>query len=135
MAGPLKILVVEDDKSAHREIREKIGREEIELCFACNGLDGLKLFEETRPDLCLFDVLLPKMNGFDLCAAVKKHERGKEVPVFLMSAVYKNLAVQNEAKEKYGADEFFTKPLDYEFLVRKIEGAVPELAAHGGPPE
>lgn len=111
-----KILVVEDDKVIRAVITEGLQDLPFQLVFGLTGLDGLKLFESERPDLVLSDVLLPKMTGFELCQAIRKHPGGQKIPIILMSAVYKTSQVQNEARQKYGANEFLTKPLNLGLL-------------------
>ncbi|MEW6776367.1 MAG: response regulator [Bdellovibrionota bacterium] len=115
-----KILVVEDDRLARAYIQEGLQDLPHQLVFATNGLEGLQLFQQSPPDLILVDVLLPKMSGFDLCQNIRSQPPGQNVPILFMSAVYKSLAVQNEAKVKYGATDFLTKPLNLNLLRERI---------------
>ncbi|MCW5829219.1 MAG: response regulator [Deltaproteobacteria bacterium] len=115
-----KLLVVEDDKLVRSFISEGLQDLPLRIVFATNGLEGLKFFETDRPDLILSDVLLPKMTGFELCQAIRKQADGLKLPIILMSAVYKSSQVQNEARQKYGANDFLTKPLNLGLLRDRI---------------
>jgi CheY-like chemotaxis protein len=66
-----------------------------------NGEDALAKFSQIQPDLVLLDVLLPRMNGWDVCKKLKETEAGRNTPIILMSAVYKNYKMQQDAREKY----------------------------------
>ncbi len=115
-----KVLVVEDDKLVRSFIAEGLQDLPFQINFAMTGLDGLKSFETDKPNLILSDVLLPKMTGFELCQAIRKHPEGAKIPIILMSAVYKTSQVQNEARQKYGANDFLTKPLNLGLLRDRI---------------
>lgn len=120
-----KILVVEDDRLVRSFILEGLQDLPYDLAFATNGVEGLERFHSERPDLVLIDVLLPKMSGFELCENIRKQLSGQDVPIVFMSAVYKSFAVQNEAKSKYGANDFLTKPLNLNLLRERLTSFLP----------
>lgn len=114
-----KILVVEDNPDNREIICEFLAAYHFEIIPAKDGQEGIELFRSSAPDLVISDVLLPKINGRNLCQLVKK-ESSDKTPVILISALYKSYSLQVEAKEKYGADDYMIKPLNLLELVEKI---------------
>lgn len=112
------VLVIEDNQDNRDIILEFLSAFGFDVVSAVDGKEGLETFNAERPDLVLCDVLLPKVNGFGVCQAVKQNDAPK--PVILMSALYKTHALQAEAKEKYGADDYMIKPLNLVALSNKI---------------
>ena len=113
-----KILIIEDNKDNREILLEFLSAYGFDVAGAADGKEGLDNFIIEKPDLVLSDVLLPKVNGFGVCQTIK--ESPDRVPVILMSALYKTHALQSEAKEKYGADEYILKPLNLVNLATTI---------------
>jgi len=113
-----KILVVEDNRDVSEIVSEFLTAYGFRVKTALDGQLGLDLFRSEKPDLVLADVLLPKRNGFQICETIKNSDN--PVPVILMSALYKTYNLQQQAKSKYGADEYMLKPLDLMDLARRI---------------
>lgn len=124
-----RILVVDDDRNIGQILHASFNSKGYETIVSRNGEDALVKFEQVVPDLVLLDVLLPKMNGWEVCRKLKDTELGARTPIILMSAVYKNYKLQQEAKTKYGADDFVEKPFQLSRLLDKVIsllGVVPE---------
>ena len=117
---PKRILVVDDDRNIGQILHASFSSKGYETIVSRNGEDALAKFGEVRPELVLLDVLLPKMNGWEVCRALKDTEDGKRTPIILMSAVYKNYKMQQDAKLKYGADDFLEKPFQLSRLLDKV---------------
>ena len=116
-----RILVVDDDRNIGQILHASFSAKGYETIVSRNGEDAISQFEEVNPDLVLLDVLLPKMNGWDVCKKIKETEHGLKTPVILMSAIYKNYKMQTDAKEKYGADDFVEKPFQLSRLLVTVE--------------
>lgn len=123
-----RILVVDDDRNIGQILHASLATKGYEVFVVRNGEDALGKFASIKPDLVLLDVLLPKMNGWEVCKAIKAKPEGSIVPVVMMSAVYKTPKMQRDAKGKYGADEFVEKPFQLSRLLEIISGfiGVPE---------
>jgi len=106
----VKILLIEDNLDLREIIAEFLTAYGFILVLARDGQEGLDQYAREQPDAVLSDVLLPRINGFQVCDRIKKGDR--PVPVVLMSALYKTYNLQQEAKSKYGADEYLIKPLN-----------------------
>ena len=121
---PKRILVVDDDRNIGQILHASFSSKGYETVVSRNGEDALVKFDEQQPDLVLLDVLLPKMNGWEVCRKIKDTERGAETPVILMSAVYKNYKMQQDAINKYGADNFVEKPFQLSKLLDIVNSLI-----------
>jgi len=133
------ILVVDDDRNIGQILHASFSSKGYETVVSRNGEDAIQKFGESQPDLVLLDVLLPKMNGWEVCKKLKATDLGAKTPIILMSAVYKNYKMQQDAVTKYGADDFVEKPFQLSRLLDKIESLIgksdePKPAAPAGAP-
>jgi len=119
-----RILVVDDDRNIGQILHASFSAKGYETIVSGNGEDALEQFDEVRPDLVLLDVLLPKMNGWEVCKKIKETEYGKSTPIILMSAIYKNFKMQTDSKIKYGADGFLEKPFQLSNLLTTVAGYI-----------
>lgn len=116
-----KILVVEDDPVNGAMLRDYLGAFGYAVTVATSGPAGLTSFEEEKPDLAIVDVLLPRTNGFEVCFEMRRTPHGKKMPVFLMSAIYKDLEhAEGYAKRDLKAQAYFVKPFDLERLLGHV---------------
>lgn len=114
-----KILIVDDEKDLVEIIRlglEPLGYEVFE---AYDGQEGLEKARQLRPDIIILDLMLPKIDGYQVCRMLKFDINYKQIPVILLTAraSKKDIAMGTEA----GADAFITKPFKHEVLKEKIE--------------
>lgn len=110
-----RVLIIEDDKEMSRLLQLDLKRSGYEATTANNGLDGLRLFHESRPDLVVLDIALPQMDGWTVCQRIRELS---EVPILMMTA---HAVSEEEIAEglNLGADEFMLKPLrNIEFHAR-----------------
>ncbi|WP_240373986.1 response regulator transcription factor [Bacillus piscicola] len=110
------ILVVEDDEDIQRLITLYL-QKDYDVITSANGIEALQLVEEHSPHLVILDILLPGMNGFEVCQ--KLREEDKNTPVLCVSA-------KREADDKIcglerGADDYLTKPFDPGELVARVK--------------
>jgi len=103
----LKILLVEDDNFLLNMYADKFRSEGFEVYIADNGVKALKLTKEKLPDVILLDVMLPKMDGFEVLQELKKDASTRNIPVILLT----NLSQKEEVKRGHdlGADDFLIK--------------------------
>jgi len=102
-----KILLVEDDEFLASMYRSKLEIENYEVLMALNGEAGLRMAEEKNPDLILLDIVMPKMNGFEVLKHLKSDKDLKKIPVILLT----NLGQKEDVEKglKLGADEYLIK--------------------------
>ncbi len=115
-----KILIVEDERAIVEILKFNLAREGYETLEALDGETGLQLGLTGDPDLILLDVMLPKMNGFDICA--KLRDAGSTVPIIMLTA-------REEETDKVfgleaGADDYMTKPFSMRELLARVRANI-----------
>ena len=104
-----RILIIDDERGP-REALKMVLREGFEILMADNGLDGLAKARSERPDLIILDVLLPKMNGYEVCRLLKFDRAYRHIPI-VMCTIRSELRHQ-QLGQTVGADAYVTKPFD-----------------------
>ena len=118
------VLIVEDEKNIVDILRFNLQREGYETLEAYDGETGLRLAMEKNPDILLLDVMLPKLNGFDVCRTLR--ERGNNLPVLILTA-------REEEADKVlgleiGADDYITKPFSMRELMARVKANIRRTA-------
>ncbi len=115
-----KVLLIDDEESLHVAIEKLMRASGYEFCGAKDGEEGLALLASEKPDLLLLDVMLPGINGFDLCTRIR--QEGRRIPIIFLSA--KNDIVDKSIGFRAGGDDYVTKPFDPTELVLRIEANI-----------
>ncbi|MDO8527790.1 MAG: response regulator [Deltaproteobacteria bacterium] len=113
-----KILIVDDERDLVDMLQLLLETFGFGVLTAYDGEAGLTLAQKEIPDLILLDVMMPKMNGYEVCRTLKKEEKTKTIPVLMLSA-----KVQENDKfwgMEAGASDYITKPFDAQDLLAKI---------------
>lgn len=115
-----RVLIVEDERAIVEILKFNLQREGYETLEALDGETGLELGRREDPDLILLDVMLPKMNGFDVCAALR--DGGASVPIIMLTA-------REEENDKVfgleaGADDYITKPFSMRELMARVKANI-----------
>lgn len=112
-----EILYVEDDLFLSYVTKDNLELKGYNITFCKDGLEGLEAFNQQQFDLCILDVMLPKMDGFEL--AKKIRETDEQIPILFLSA--KSLKEDRIQGLSIGGDDYITKPFSIEELALKIE--------------
>ena len=115
-----KVMLIDDEENLHIAIKELLATNGYEYCRAVNGEEGLEVLTEEKPDLLLLDVMLPGINGFDLCRKIR--DEGRRIPIIFISA--KNDIVDKSIGFKAGGDDYVTKPFNATELLLRIEANI-----------
>ncbi len=111
----IKILVIEDDPAILRLLQRGLSMEGYQVETAVDGENGLKLFQEYQPDLIVLDLMLPSMDGLEVCQRIRQRSK---VPILILTA---RDAVQNRIEGlDAGADDYLVKPFNLEELLARI---------------
>ncbi len=115
-----RILIVEDEKNIIDILSFNLSREGYDTIEALDGKTGLQLALEQDPDLILLDLMLPEMNGFDVCRSLR--EKGRTTPVIMLTA-------REEETDKVmglelGADDYITKPFSMRELLARVKANI-----------
>ena len=114
-----KILVVEDEENILEAIKYALTKEGYEVHTAVDGEAALQLSQSVNPDLVVLDVMLPKLDGFEVCRIIRKDF---DIPIFILSA--KSEEIDRVVGLEIGADDYITKPFSMRELVVRIRNAM-----------
>jgi CheY-like chemotaxis protein len=117
-----RILIVDDDEQNRSLLRDPLEARDFEIVEAENGEQALQRVAERLPDAILLDVMMPGMDGFEVCRRLKKDPRTAPIPVLIVTAL-------SERKERMvgiaaGANDFLNKPVDLQDLILRVRNAV-----------
>ena len=111
-----KILVVDDDSNIAELLRFYLEKEDYDVMVKSNGKDAVKAFSEFSPDLMLLDIMLPKMDGWQVCREVR---RFSSKPIIMLSA--KGETVDKVLGLELGADDYISKPFEIKEVLARIK--------------
>lgn len=116
-----KILVIDDNRTNLRLIKLVLIKDiqDCQVYFAQSGKEGIQVAIEELPEVILLDILMPGMNGFEVCKALKTYEQTKHIPILLVSALGNNTEDRVRGLNM-GADAFLTKPFDRAELLSQV---------------
>jgi class 3 adenylate cyclase len=115
---PYRILAVDDAEENVAILEARLQANHYETISAFNGLEALKKVEEETPDLVLLDVMMPKMDGFEVCQRIKANEETQMIPVIMVTA---KTDVEDIARGfEVGADDYLTKPYQQMELLARV---------------
>jgi len=123
-----RILVVEDDASILRGLRDALVHESFEVLTAANGEQGYLLIIRERPDIVILDVMLPKMNGFELCRKVRAE--GRMVPILILTA--RGEEADRVKGLDLGADDYLSKPFSLPELIARVRALLRRIPQPAG---
>lgn len=131
-----RILIVEDEAPLAETIAYNLSEEGYKVCIAADGVAALRLFEQETPDLVLLDIMLPGIDGLEVCRLLR---RNSGVPILMLTA--KSREIDKVVGLEVGADDYITKPFGMLELIarirtalrRSMQGVQPAntLSAHG----
>lgn len=112
-----RILLVEDDQNFGDVLRSYLDMHDFDVTLATDGVEGLESYKKGQYDLCIFDVMMPKKDGFTLAKEIR--EKDADMPIiFLTAKAMKDDVLQGF---KIGADDYITKPFNSEELLYRIQ--------------
>jgi two-component system alkaline phosphatase synthesis response regulator PhoP len=117
-----RVLVVEDEQDVADMIRYNISREGYDVAVAKTGVDAIERARELRPDVVLLDIMIPQLNGWEVCRRLKQESRTRAIPVIMVTG-----RVEEGDKIlgfEMGADDYITKPFSPRELLARIRAVV-----------
>jgi len=119
-----KILVIDDETELLKALTIRLKTSGYEVITAQDGQEGLEKAKSSNPDLIVLDILMPKMDGYEVCRLLKFDEKYKSIPVIMLTA--KAQDIDKAMGKKVGADDYITKPFETQDLVDKIKKYIGE---------
>jgi DNA-binding response OmpR family regulator len=122
---PTKILVVEDSRTQAEYLRHILETEGYRVTLADNGIEALEQTALDRPSMILSDIVMPEMDGYELCRRIKQDKKTAAIPVILVSQLFDPVDVIRGLES--GADDFIIKPYDPGYIRSRIAGVLEVL--------
>jgi len=113
-----QVLVVDDERDVADLIALALASDDLEVRTAFDGLSAMDAVVESHPDLILLDVMMPVMDGFEVCRRVKGNPKTRDVPVVFFTGADADYALARFAET--GADDYITKPIDSLALEERV---------------
>jgi len=117
-----KILIADDNENIREALTYLLEDEGYTLWLAKDGADTLKKVREVSPDILLLDVMMPEINGYDVCRAIKNDPDLKKIYVIMLTA--KGQVAEQERGKEAGADEYIVKPFSPIDILTKIKNVL-----------
>ena len=112
------ILIVEDSNVQNKMLQCLFAAKGFIVEYATNGIEALGILHKARPDVILLDLMMPEMDGFELCERLKESEQSKETPIIILSSLKKD--DHGEKLISMGASDFVEKPFNPADLVERV---------------
>ena len=116
---PSTILVIDDEADLRELVRYNLEKEGFDVIVAADGASGLEIALRHRPDLVVLDLMMPVMDGLEVCKRLRSDDRGKRIPLLILTA--KATEVDRILGLELGADDYVTKPFSPRELVARVK--------------
>ena len=116
-----KILVVDDDKAVTTLLERLLSAQGYDVLVASDGLDGMVQVRKHVPDLIILDVMMPEINGYDVCSNLKFDERFKQIPIIVLTSREQELDARIG---KLMGISYLHKPIDSKILIERIQSVL-----------
>lgn len=117
MKGKKEILVVDDEPHIVNLVKLTLGDEYI-IHEAYSGLEALRILADVTPDLIILDLMMPTMDGYQVCSEIRNNPRTKDIPVMILSA--KGQIIDKFKSINVGADDYVVKPFEPSDLAKRV---------------
>jgi DNA-binding response OmpR family regulator len=122
--GRKKILLVDDDTDFVEATKIILESKSYDVAVAYDGKEGMKKVETEQPDLIILDVMMPEIDGYEVCAKLKSNPVYRHIPILLLTAVGEAIPTTKYTKEmgmKLEADDYIPKPVESVELIERVE--------------
>ncbi len=119
-----KILLVDDDADFVEAIKLILESKSYDVILAYDGKEGLKKVQIEDPNLIILDVMMPEMDGYQVCAKLKADPKYRQIPILLLTAVGESIPTTSYTKEmgmRIEADDYIPKPVEPMEIVERVE--------------
>ena len=117
--SPPVILIVEDEDSLAEVLRYNLQNEGFQILTASTGTEGVHLAQTKKPDMLILDLMLPEMNGLEVCRQLRQGSQTKHLPILMLTA--RSEEDDELAGFLHGADDYVTKPFKFKLLFERVK--------------
>lgn len=115
----VRVMVIDDSNTIRRSAEIFLMQAGCKVILAENGFDALAKIADHQPDLIFCDIMMPRLDGYQTCALIKKSSKHKDTPVIMLSS--KDSLFDRARGRMVGSDEYLTKPFTKESLLKAVE--------------
>jgi len=115
----LRVMVIDDSKTIRRTAETLLKKEGCEVVTATDGFEALAKIADHQPQIIFVDIMMPRLDGYQTCALIKKSGKHKATPVIMLSS--KDSLFDRARGRMVGSDEYLTKPFTKESLLKAVE--------------
>jgi len=123
-----KVLIVDDERANLELMEAMVTQEGYQAILTMDGEKALQMVQESRPDIIMMDVVMPKMNGIEACRKIKTNPMSYAIPVIIVTAL--NATEEKIKAIQAGADDFISKPFDRQELSARLKSLLRLKAIH-----
>ena len=116
--GGLRVMVIDDSKTIRRTAETLLKREGCEVVTASDGFEALAKIADQQPQIIFVDIMMPRLDGYQTCALIKKNPRFKATPVIMLSS--KDGLFDRARGRMVGSDQYLTKPFTKDSLLQTV---------------
>ncbi len=127
------IYIIEDDEDINQLVAYNLRKEGFEVKSFLHGKDALKELEKEKPDIILLDIMLPDIDGFDICKTIRSSKDLKDIPIIMLTA--KDTEIDKVVGLELGADDYITKPFSFRELIARIKAVLRRYNMHLDKPQ
>ena len=131
--GKATVLVIDDEKDLLELVRYNLEKEQFDVILAKNGEEGFEIARKHRPDVIILDVMMPGMDGLEVCRKLRAEERTAKVPLIMLTA--RAAESDRVVGLEMGADDYVTKPFSPRELVARVRAMLRRTARQEEPAE
>ena len=119
-----KILIVDDENDTRDLLKKGLEKNKFDVLTASGGEEALNICKSTKPDLILLDIIMPELDGYEVCKRLRADDKTRDIPVLFLTG--KDLGPEGIAElyTKLGAAGYIAKPSTFEEILKKIKGVI-----------
>ena len=126
-AGPIKVLVIDDSNTIRRSAEMYLRQAGYEVILAEDGFDALAKIADHHPEIIFVDIMMPRLDGYQVCALIKANPKFSKTPVIMLSS--RDGLFDRARGRIVGSDQYLTKPFTKDELVNAVQAYVKKTAA------
>jgi two-component system alkaline phosphatase synthesis response regulator PhoP len=123
-----EVLIIEDNPQMVKLVKFILGKNDYSTISAKDGEEGLRMAREKKPDLIILDLMLPEMDGYQVCETLKADPNTKEIPVIVLTALDTGADFEKALEKK--ADWYIAKPFEAQHLLKRVNYLIEKRKEH-----
>ena len=127
-----KILIIDDQPSEVKMVKMALEKANYEVMYAYNGKEGIEKAHQEKPDLIILDIMMPEKDGFIACGELKRDSKTASIPIIILTSIESSSLIFPDAAsaaDSPHADEYIDKPVDPNFLLKRVERLLKQSTA------